>query len=92
MSHIDDARERLTTLSAQVGAQRLAKGTAVADVIIKLTPDAERGAKILDDARRGQEAMYGTPAEKKATGKRGSFALTSSAAGTLHIPITSSAK
>jgi hypothetical protein len=65
MSHRDDARKCSTKLIAQLGDQRLAGGPRVAEVIIKLESDAERGAKVLDDARKGHEGTYGTPTEKQ---------------------------
>jgi hypothetical protein len=50
MSHTDDARK----LCAELGEQRLAKGTAVAAVVIRLASDAELGA-----ARREQLKEFG---------------------------------
>jgi hypothetical protein len=64
MSHRDNTRERLRKLKAQLGKRRLAGGTAVAEVIIKLAPDAERGAKIRDKGREGHEIAHGTEEEK----------------------------
>jgi hypothetical protein len=66
MSHRGNTRERLTKLSAQLGDQRLAKGTGVAEIILKLTPDAELGAKMRDKGREGHELAHGTDEEKQA--------------------------
>jgi hypothetical protein len=64
MSHIDDTRERLTKLSAHFGDKLLPRGTSVEKAILKLTPDAELGAKIRDKGRGGHELAHGTAGEK----------------------------
>jgi hypothetical protein len=64
MSHIDDARARLTKLRAHFGDKPLPRGTSVEKTIIKLTPDAELGAWIRDKGREGHELAHGTDEEK----------------------------
>jgi hypothetical protein len=55
MSHIDDTRARLTKLRAHFGDKLLPRGTSVEETILKLAPDAERGANICDKGRERHE-------------------------------------
>ena len=66
MSHRDDTHERLTKLRAHFGDKLLPRGTSVEEVTLKLTPDAELGAKIRDKGREGHELAHGTEEEKLA--------------------------